>query len=89
MVFRASLFCFQEKQASRAKTSHSQALLVRKKTKDILVRLEPRDLKAPKERKGQDGTGTSGVNYVRWGRTSCPNGTETVYQGKKNRWSRY
>ena len=36
---------------------------------------------------GQDGTGTSGVNYVRWGRKSCPNGTQIVYEGKKNRWS--
>ena len=49
----ANLFCFQEKQASRAKTSHSQALLVLKKTKDILLRLEPRDLKVPKERRGK------------------------------------
>ncbi|XP_067031052.1 collagen alpha-1(XXVII) chain-like [Acropora muricata] len=30
---------------------------------------------------GQDGNGTNGVNYVRWGRTSCPNGTQIVYQG--------
>ncbi|XP_067027878.1 short-chain collagen C4-like [Acropora muricata] len=30
---------------------------------------------------GQDSNGTSGVNYVRWGRTSCPNGTQIVYQG--------
>ncbi|XP_074631116.1 uncharacterized protein LOC141889701, partial [Acropora palmata] len=30
---------------------------------------------------GQDGTGSGGVNYVRWGRTSCPNGTQIVYQG--------
>ena len=36
---------------------------------------------------GRDSNGTSGVNYVRWGRTSCPNGTQIVYQGKKNRWS--
>ena len=30
--------------------SQSQALLVLKETKDLLVRLDPRDLKAPKER---------------------------------------
>ncbi|XP_067024550.1 collagen alpha-3(IV) chain-like [Acropora muricata] len=30
---------------------------------------------------GQDGNGTSGVNYVRWGRTSCPSGTQIVYEG--------
>ncbi|XP_067024728.1 short-chain collagen C4-like [Acropora muricata] len=34
-----------------------------------------------KGEKGQDDTRTSGVNYVRWGRTSCPNGTQIVYQG--------
>lgn len=26
-------------------------------------------------------TGKSGVNYVRWGRTTCPNGAEIVYKG--------
>ena len=39
-----------------------------------------------KGEKGQDGNGTSGVNYVRWGRTSCPNGAQIVYQGEKNHW---
>ncbi|XP_074631113.1 uncharacterized protein LOC141889700 [Acropora palmata] len=34
-----------------------------------------------KGEKGQDGTGMNGVNYVRWGRTSCPNGAQIVYQG--------
>ncbi|XP_067025658.1 uncharacterized protein [Acropora muricata] len=33
-----------------------------------------------KGEKGQDGTRTSGVKYVRWGRTSCPNGAQIVYQ---------
>ena len=42
--FSSKSFCFQEKQASRAKTSHSQALLVLKETKD---------LKEPKERGGK------------------------------------
>ena len=40
-----------------------------------------------KGEKGQNGTGMNGVNYVRWGRTSCPNGAQVVYQGNKNRWS--
>ncbi|XP_067024798.1 short-chain collagen C4-like [Acropora muricata] len=34
-----------------------------------------------KGEKGQDGTRMNGVNYVRWGRKSCPNGTQIVYQG--------
>ncbi|XP_015751730.1 PREDICTED: short-chain collagen C4-like isoform X6 [Acropora digitifera] len=34
-----------------------------------------------KGERGKDGNGTSGVNYVRWGNTSCPNGTQIVYQG--------
>ena len=40
----------------------------------------------PKGAKGERGQG-NGVNYVRWGRKSCPNGTQIVYQGKKNRWT--
>ena len=28
---------------------------------------------------GQDGK--AGVKYIRWGRTSCPNGAELVYKG--------
>ena len=35
-----------------------------------------------KGEKGQDGTGSSGVKYVRWGRTTCPSGTQIVYKGK-------
>ncbi|KAL9974648.1 hypothetical protein ACROYT_G011709 [Oculina patagonica] len=30
---------------------------------------------------GPKGTGTSGVKYVRWGRTTCPNGAQLVYEG--------
>ena len=29
--------------------------------------------------KGQDGTGTSGMNYVGWRRTSCLNGSQTFF----------
>ena len=39
-----------------------------------------------KGERGQDGARANGVNYVRWGRTSCPNGAQIVYQGKNNRW---
>ena len=53
MVFFSKSFCFQEKQANRAQTSHSKALLVLKETKDLLVGLDLRDLKAPKERRGK------------------------------------
>ncbi|KAL9974708.1 hypothetical protein ACROYT_G011781 [Oculina patagonica] len=35
----------------------------------------------PKGDKGRDGTSTSGVKYVRWGRTICPNDTQLVYEG--------
>ena len=34
-----------------------------------------------KGEKGQDGVGTSGVKYVRWGRTICPSGSQVVYKG--------
>ncbi|XP_015751804.1 PREDICTED: short-chain collagen C4-like isoform X9 [Acropora digitifera] len=34
-----------------------------------------------KGERGQDGNRANGVNYVRWGRTSCPNGAQIVYQG--------
>ena len=36
-----------------------------------------------KREKGQDGVGTSGVKYVRWGRTTCPSGAQIVYKGKR------
>ena len=36
-----------------------------------------------KGEKGQDGVGTSGVKYVRWGRTTCPSGAQIVYKGKR------
>ena len=26
-------------------------------------------------------SGKSGVNYVRWGKTTCPSGAEIVYKG--------
>ena len=29
---------------------------------------------------GQDGK--AGVKYIRWGRTTCPNGAELVYKGQ-------
>ena len=33
--------------------------------------------------KGEKGAdGRSGVKYVRWGRTTCPSGAETVYKGR-------
>jgi len=38
--------------------------------------------RGPKGDKGQDGAGGSGVKYVRWGRTTCPNGAQMVYEGK-------
>jgi len=34
-----------------------------------------------KGEKGQEGAGASGVKYVRWGRTSCPSGSQIVYKG--------
>ena len=55
-------FCFQETQASRAQTSHSEALLVLKETKDLLVGLDPWDLKAPKERRGKTALDQVGWN---------------------------
>ena len=39
-------------------------------------------LQGPQGPKGQDGAGISGVQYVRWGRTTCPSGTQRVYEGK-------
>ena len=38
-----------------------------------------------KGEKGQDGSETSGVKYIRWGRTTCPTGMQIVYKGKKMR----
>ena len=35
-----------------------------------------------KGEKGQRGAGASGVKYVHWGRTTCPNDTEVVYKGR-------
>lgn len=35
-----------------------------------------------KGEKGQEGAGKSGVKYVRWGRTTCPSGSQIVYKGK-------
>ena len=46
----------------------------------------PKGDQGPQGAKGERGQG-NGVNYVRWGRKSCPNGTQIVYQGKKNRWT--
>ena len=85
MIFRASLFCFQEKQASRAKNKPFPGPPGPKEDQGHLGKTRAQGPQGAKGEKRRDGTGTSGVNYVRWGRTSCPNGTETVYQGKKNR----
>ena len=38
--------------------------------------------RGPKGYKGKDGFGGSGVQYVQWGRTTCPNDTQMVYEGK-------
>jgi len=46
----------------------------------------PKGDQGPQGAKGERGQG-NGVNYVRWGRKSCPHGTQIVYQGKKNRWT--
>jgi len=37
--------------------------------------------------KGEKGqaVGTSGVKYVRWGRTTCPSGAQVVYKGIRMR----
>ncbi|XP_015751840.1 PREDICTED: short-chain collagen C4-like isoform X1 [Acropora digitifera] len=40
----------------------------------------PKGDQGPQGAKGERGQG-NGVNYVRWGRKSCPNGTQIVYQG--------
>ncbi|XP_078342927.1 short-chain collagen C4-like [Oculina patagonica] len=34
-----------------------------------------------KGEKGRDGTVKSGVQYIRWGRTTCPSGAQEVYKG--------
>jgi len=39
----------------------------------------PKGDQGSKGDKGQDGK--SGVKYIRWGRTTCPNGAEIVYKG--------
>ena len=46
----------------------------------------PKGDQGPQGAKGERGQG-NGVTYVRWGRKSCPSGTQIVYQGKKNRWT--
>ena len=38
-----------------------------------------------KRQRGQDGSGRSGVKYVRWGRTTCPSGAQIVYKGKETK----
>lgn len=38
--------------------------------------------RGPKGDKGKDGAGESGVQYVHWGKTTCPNDTQMVYEGK-------
>ncbi|XP_044170212.1 uncharacterized protein LOC114946796 [Acropora millepora] len=40
----------------------------------------PKGDQGPQGAKGERGQG-NGVNYVRWGRKSCPNGAQIVYQG--------
>ena len=39
----------------------------------------PKGDQGSKGDKGQDGK--AGVKYIRWGRTTCPNGAEVVYKG--------
>ena len=78
-----SFYTSKENRENKEPTSHSQALLVLKETREQLERLEPRDHRVPKEKKGQDGAATTGVKYVRWGRTTCPSGAQIVYKGKR------
>ena len=35
----------------------------------------------PKGEQGEQGNGRPGVKYVHWGKRSCPNNTQTVYEG--------
>lgn len=37
--------------------------------------------RGPKGDTGKDGAGESGVQYVHWGKTTCPNDTQMVYEG--------
>ena len=54
-------------------------LKVLKATRALLVEMGRR------EEKGQEGArGKSGIQYVRWGKTTCPSGAEKVYNGKDN-----
>ena len=48
------------------------------------VPLGPKGDKGAQGVKGDKGqAASSGVKYVRWGKTSCPNGAQIVYKGTK------
>ena len=50
------------------------------------VTLGPKGDKGAQGVKGDKGqAASSGVKYVRWGKTSCPNGAQIVYKGTKSR----
>lgn len=77
----------QENRENLVPTVLFQATVVLKEKRVLLGEMEQgefKDLKmqGPQGEKGQEGNRTSGVKYVRWGRTTCPNDTEIVYKGK-------
>ena len=50
------------------------------------VPLGPKGDKGAQGLKGDKGqAASSGVKYVRWGKTTCPNGAQIVYKGTKRR----
>lgn len=50
----------------------------------VNVPLGPKGDKGAQGVKGNKGqAASSGVKYVRWGKTSCPNGAQIVYKGTK------
>ena len=50
------------------------------------VSVGPKGVKGAQGAKGDKGkAASSGVKYVRWGKTSCPNGVQIVYKGTKRR----
>ena len=50
------------------------------------VPLGPKGDKGAQGVKGDKGqAASSGVKYVRWGKTTCPNGAQIVYKGTKRR----
>ena len=54
--------------------------------KSHISEFEFKGVKGAQGAKGDKGqAASSGVKYVRWGKTSCPNGAQIVYKGKKGR----